>query len=112
MDLCKNSGSQSLCEVGYFALGYIGRWTLEVTFLLILAAASTDGVIFYWVQMKHMKGKGNVLVDIGLGLLCAVLFCLKISSGCFRAQTWSYISNSKTAVGHQGRPWPALDTLG
>lgn len=65
VDLCKNFGFQSLCEVRYFALGYIGRWALEVTFLLILAAASTDGVTLYWVKMKHMKGKGNVLVDIG-----------------------------------------------
>ena len=59
-----------------------------------------------------MKGKGMSLWISVLGLLWAVLFSFKISSGHFRAQTWSYISNSRTAVGHQGRPWPALDTLG
>lgn len=78
MDLCKNFGFQSLCEVGYFALGYIGRWALEVTFLLILAAASTDGVTLYWVKMKHMKGKGNVLVDIGFRpFMCSSLLFKK-----------------------------------
>lgn len=48
---------------------------LEVTFLLILAAASTDGVIFDWVKMKHMKGEGNILVDIGFRpFMCSSLF--------------------------------------